>query len=521
MTSQYYMGKLQSIRSSAGPAFTRGLGDADIRRFLEVDKDLSKAIETAADNRRKLSAANGALFAMEEKALCRLLQQRVLNFYPAENINPYVPLAASGSWIITSHGAVIHDSGGYGMLGMGHAPVAVLEAMGEPFVMANVMTPSFSQHRLTERLNHEIGGRRGDCPYKQFVFLNSGSEAVTFTCRVADIHARMMTDSGGRRAGKKVMRLAIIEGFHGRTEGPARLSHSCRSLYAKHLASFREPDNLKFVPLNDLAALRRIFAEAEKNGVFFEAFYVEPVMGEGIPGLALTRQYYDEARALTRKMGSLLVVDSIQAALRAQGCLSIVDYPGFEDCVPPDMETFSKALNAGQYPLSVIALNGAVADRYITGLYGNTMTGNPRAMEVGCAVLDAVTDEVRGNIRERGLEFVLKLKVLSDEFPGAIEQVVGTGLMVSAMLNPKLYRVLGKGGFEEFMRVNGIEMIHGGECGLRFTPSFGITSAEIDLIVSVIRRGLKELTSSSKKVLAAKGRKSGKPLLKQGRRFAR
>ena len=192
-------------------------------------------------------------------------------------------------------------------------------------------------------------------------------------------------------------------------------------------------------------------------------------------------------------MGSLLVVDSIQAALRAQGCLSIVDYKGYETCVPPDMETFSKALNAGQYPLSVIALSGPVAAQYVTGLYGNTMTGNPRAMEVGCTVLDSVTDEVRNNIRERGLEFVEKFKGLAAEFPGAIEQVVGTGLMVSAMLNPERYCVLGEGGFEEYMRVNGIEMIHGGECGLRFTPSLNITSAEIDLIVSVMRKGLKEL----------------------------
>ena len=444
---------------------------------------------------------------MEEKALCLLLQEQILNFYPAAGINPYAPLAAAGSWIVTSHGAVLHDSGGYGMLGMGHAPLGVLAAMSEPYVMANVMTPSFSQRRLTERLSREIGRSRGSCPFEKFVFLNSGSESVTFACRVADIHARTMTEPGGRQAGKKVMRLAVVEGFHGRTEGPARSSHSCRANYAKHLASYRDADNLLFVPINDLGALRRAFADAEKNGVFFEAFFVEPVMGEGIPGLALTREYYDEARALTLKTGTLLLVDSIQAALRAQACLSIVDYAGFETCVPPDMETFSKALNAGQYPLSVTALSGAVAAQYVTGLYGNTMTGNPRAMEVACAVLDSTTEAVRANIRERGLEFIAKFKELAVEFPGAVEQVVGTGLMVSAMLNPKRYRVQGEGGFEEFMRVNGIEMIHGGECGLRFTPSFGITSAEIDLIVSVMRRGLKELAAPVKAGGPAAGKK--------------
>ena len=42
------------------------------------------------------------------------------------------------------------------------------------------------------------------------------------------------------------------------------------------------------------------------------------------------------------------------------------------------METYSKALNAGQYPLSVVALTDEVAAIYVTGLYGNTMTGQRR-----------------------------------------------------------------------------------------------------------------------------------------------
>jgi acetylornithine/succinyldiaminopimelate/putrescine aminotransferase len=128
----------------------------------------------------------------------------------------------------------------------------------------------------------------------------------------------------------------------------------------------------------------------------------------------------------------------------------------------------------------------------VTGLYGNTMTGNPRAMAVACAVMDAITDDVRANIRERGRNFRLAFDELAREFPGAIEQVVGTGLMVSAMLNPSRYRVLGEGGFEQYLRTNGIEMIHGGDTGLRFTPAFDITREEVDLIVFIVRRGLQE-----------------------------
>src|SRR3546814_9698603 len=68
---------------------------------------------------------------------------------------------------------------------------------------------------------------------------------------------------------------------------------------------------------------------------------------------------------------TLLLVDSIQAGLRAHGVLSITDYPGFEKLPAPDMETFSKALNAGQYPLSVLAVGNRAAGLYRKGIYGN------------------------------------------------------------------------------------------------------------------------------------------------------
>jgi acetylornithine/succinyldiaminopimelate/putrescine aminotransferase len=222
---------------------------------------------------------------------------------------------------------------------------------------------------------------------------------------------------------------------------------------------------------------------------------MEPVMGEGEPGLAITREFYDLARRLTSERNTLLIVDSIQAALRAYGCLSIVDYPGFEDCRPPDCETYSKALNAGQYPLSVLAMTDATAEIYVPGVYGNTMTTNPRALEVGCAVLDSLTEELRANIRERGRELRAKLERLAKELPGAIRKVTGTGLMVCAHLDPDRYSVVGVDGFENYLRVRGIAMIHGGTNGLRFTPHFAITTEEIDLIVDCVRAGLRDLVA--------------------------
>ena len=66
-------------------------------------------------------------------------------------------------------------------------------------------------------------------------------------------------------------------------------------------------------------------------------------------------------------------------------------------------------MNAGQVPLSILALQKHVADQYVTGLYGNTMTTNPRALDVATATLNAVTPAVRANIAERGEEFSVRV----------------------------------------------------------------------------------------------------------------
>ena len=489
---------LSEIRSRTGQAQTNGLKDSVISYFLETDPSLSRAIEEATENFQSLINDLGDdLFSMDEGELVEHLQSDYVNFYSAATVNPYVAIAARGPWIVTSHGAVIHDNGGYGMLGMGHGPDDVIHSMKQNWVMANVMTPSFSQKRLSERLRKEVGHTRDSCPFSRFVCLNSGSESVTISIRIADANTLRLTGKGGRHEGKPTKMLALVEAFHGRTHRPAQISDSCSEKYEKNLASFRERDNVIFVPSNDLESLRSAFNQADEEGFFIELMAMEPVMGEGNPGLCVTREFYDLARTLCSQHGSMLIVDSIQAGLRGQGCLSIVDYDGFEDCLVPDMETWSKALNAGQYPLSVVGLSERAAELYVVGIYGNTMTTNPRALETAVSVLDKVTPELRKNIKERGIEFVSKLRALADEIPGTITEVQGTGLLLCAELDPEKLPVVGFGCVEEWCRNNGLGVIHGGQNALRFTPHFAITSEEIDMIVDILREGLLNFTSKT------------------------
>ena len=483
--------KLQTLRTIGGKPLTQGLPDDVVSRFASLDSRLEQAVDDALGVVECWQSAYPELIKADEADQRDALQAGFINFYADDAVNPYVALAARGPWIITAKGAVLHDSGGYGMLGFGHAPERIIQAMSQPHVMANVMTPSFSHLSLVDTLRREIGHqRRHGCPFDRFLCMNSGSESVTVAGRIADINAKHMTDPGGPRAGHQIRRLSLRGGFHGRTERPARYSDSSRKTYARHLASFRDSEDLVTVEPNNVEQLREVFAWADAHNTFFEAVFMEPVMGEGNPGMALDPGFYAVARELCDQHGTLLLMDSIQAGLRARGCLSVVDYPGFEDLPDPDMETYSKALNAGQYPLSVLAMNDRAAGIYRKGVYGNTMTANPRALDVGTTVLRMVTPELRRNIVERGQEFLDKFGRLKDELGGRITRVQGTGLLFSVELDSRRYKAYGEGSTEEYLRMHGINVIHGGENSLRYTPPFGITSAEVDLIVEATREAL-------------------------------
>ncbi len=482
---------LAPLRDRAGTRQTTGLDDATLERLAAAHPDLGRAIAAAATQFAQLENEFAEVLDLDEAAQVGAVQAGYVNFYPDDAVNPYVALAACGPWVVTLKGAVLFDAGGYGMIGFGHTPQPVLEAMAKPQAMANIMTPSLSQLRFERALRAEIGHTQGGCPFARFLCLNSGSEAVGLATRIADVNTKLMTDPGARYAGRTIKRVVVKGSFHGRTDLPGLYSDSSRQVYQQHLASYRNETSVIAVAPYDSQALKQVFADADAHGWFIEAVFLEPVMGEGDPGRALPAAFYATARALTRDHGSLLLVDSIQAGLRAHGVLSVVDYPGFEGLEAPDMETYSKALNAAQYPLSVLAVTEHTAQLYRKGVYGNTMTSNPRALDVGCATLAMLTPQVRANIRTLGAQAVAKLEKLKAELGGLITNVQGTGLLFSCELAPQ-FKCYGAGSTEQWLRERGLNVIHGGANSLRFTPHFNIDEAELDLLVSMVGKALRE-----------------------------
>jgi len=162
---------LAPLRAHAGKRRTQGLDDATLARFAD-NPDLRAAIDAAAAEYAAIGSEFADLLDLDEDAQMAAVQSGFVNFYAADAVNPYIALAARGPWIVTLKGAVIHDSGGYGMLGFGHAPEVVINAMAKPRVCANIMTPNLAQRRLDQALRKEVGHTRGACPYSAFMCLS-------------------------------------------------------------------------------------------------------------------------------------------------------------------------------------------------------------------------------------------------------------------------------------------------------------------------------------------------------------
>ncbi len=231
---------------AATPASVRtaGLDDATVLRLAAASRSWSPPSHAAVAQYDAVRAEFADLLDLDEQAQIDAMQAGFVNFYADDAVNPYVALAARGPWVVTLKGAVIHDSGGYGMLGFGHTPQAVIEAMAKPQVMANVMTAEPLAAALRERAL-----RARDRPHPRRLPLRA-LPVPEFGLRVGVAgrphRRRQRQDPRPIRAAatpaSTIKRIAVKGAFHGRTERPALYSDSTRKTYAQHLASYPRRD---------------------------------------------------------------------------------------------------------------------------------------------------------------------------------------------------------------------------------------------------------------------------------------
>ena len=215
------------------------------------------------------------------------------------------------------------------------------------------------------------------------------------------------------------------------------------------------------------------------------AFFIEPIQGEsGVrmhpPG------YFEEAEALCRKKGVLLVADEIQTGMGRTGAFLASARFG----VTPDVVTLAKGIANG-LPLGAVVARDEVAAAFVPGTHGSTFGGNPVCCAAALAVMDALAapgflDAVvrKGERLQGGLMEIAGRRT-------DLRKVRGLGLMVGMEMacetKPIAVRCLDAG------------LVVNAAAGniLRFLPPLTVTEREID-------RALEILSD----VLPADGRKS-------------
>ena len=127
---------IQSLRAktSGTKRLTEGL-PLDLLKPFHNDAHLNRALADAHKQLDVLMQTYGRDFVVRDEAVVSQdMQKGFVNFYGVFSsararasaasftppfsdpgaLMPYIPLAARGPWIITLHGAVVHDNGGYG-----------------------------------------------------------------------------------------------------------------------------------------------------------------------------------------------------------------------------------------------------------------------------------------------------------------------------------------------------------------------------------------------------------------------
>lgn len=338
---------------------------------------------------------SAALFDEAKKYIPGGVNSPVRSF---KNVGGTPPFITRGS------GSKVYDADGneyidyilsYGPLILGHASPVVTDAVkaaaerGTSFGM-----PTEAEVRLAEKVCEMV-------PSMDMVrMVNSGTEATMSAIRVA----RAYTD--------REYIVKFIGCYHGHSDALLVQAGSGAS-------TFGVPDSPGVtkgtaattisVPFNDMKALEKVF---EEKGNEIAAVIMEPTPGN--MGLVLPKDGYLKAiRELTKKYGSLLIIDEVMSGFRSAqgGSQSIYG-------IDPDITCLGKVIGGG---LPVAAYGGKREIMSMVSPAGpvyqaGTLSGNPLAMAAGIAQLSYVQENnVCDTLKERCAYMCGELQAAADK----------------------------------------------------------------------------------------------------------
>jgi len=370
-----------------------------------------------------------------------------------------------GAWLVTGTGERYLDfASGVAVNVLGHAHpslVAALTEQAQKLWHTSNLYRVAGQERLAERLVAATFAER-------VFFCNSGAEA----CEAAIKTARHYHYDCGR---PERWRIVTFEGaFHGRT-----LATIAAGGNEKYLEGFGPPiDGFDQVPFADLDAAEQAI------GPDTAAILIEPVQGEGGVNVA-PAEYLRALRELCDSHGILLVLDEVQCGTGRTGKLFAHEWAG----ITPDLMAIAKGIGGG-FPLGALLATEEAAKGMTAGTHGSTFGGNPLAMAVGNAVLDAVLEPgFLEAVQQKTLRLKQALAAVQDRHPELIEEVRGQGLLTGLKLKVPMADVVKAAAAEQLLVVGA-----GGNV-VRLLPPLNIADEEIADAVDRLSRALDRVAS--------------------------
>jgi acetylornithine/N-succinyldiaminopimelate aminotransferase len=371
--------------------------------------------------------------------------------------------SGAGAWLVSTTGERYLDFGsGVAVNALGHAHPKLIAAIAEQaqklWHCSNLYRVA-GQERLAERLCEVTFADK-------VFFCNSGAEA----CEGAIKLARRYHFANGQ---PERWRIITFKGaFHGRT-----LATIAAAGNEKYLEGFGDP-----APGFDLVAFGDLAGVEAAIGPQTAAIMVEPVQGEG--GVRVASVAWLKAlRDLCDKHGLLLVLDEVQSGMGRTGKLFAHEWAG----ITPDVMAVAKGIGGG-FPLGAFMATNEAAKGMVAGTHGSTYGGNPLAMAVGNAVLDAMLEPgFLDHVQAMSLRLKQELARLKDENPGVIEEVRGSGLLVGIKVKPPMGDVVNAAIAEHLLTVGA------GENVVRLLPPLNVTEAEIGEAMARLSRALQRV----------------------------
>lgn len=359
------------------------------------------------------------------------------------------PVSGKGSHVFTADGTDYLDLyGGHAVISIGHAHPHYVEAITSQAAKLGFYSNSVI-NSLQSRLAEKLGRVSGYDDYRLFL-CNSGAEANENALKLASF-------ATGR---SKI--LAFGKAFHGRTSGAVAATDN-----PAIQSPFNKTDNVTFVPLNDVEAMRRELATGQYAAAIIEG--IQGVSGIHVPDDEFLKELLETCHA----NGSLLILDEIQSGYGRSGKFFAHQYAD----IRPDIITCAKGIANG-FPMGAVLISSEIEAK--KGMLGTTFGGNHLACAAAIAVLDVIESEhLVDNAASVGEYLIAELSKLP-----RVSEVRGRGLMigleVDGFTGSDLRRKLL---FDHHVFTGGA-----GQYTLRLLPALSISKAEADMFLDKFKQ---------------------------------